>query len=89
MEKSNSTHWEKLRLLKDSEIDYSDIPDSEEEFWADAEAVYPQKKVSVRLKIDADIAEWLKKMGEDSDSAVNSLLRSYYLGVKYLPEKKP
>ena len=44
MEKSNSTHWEKLRLLKDSEIDYSDIPDSEEEFWADAEAVYPQKK---------------------------------------------
>ncbi len=88
MEKSNSTNWDKLRLLEDSEIDYTDIPDSEEEFWADAGVIYPQKKVSVRLRIDADIADWLKKMGEDSDNAVNSLLRSYYLGVRYLPEKK-
>ncbi len=71
----------------DSEINYSDIPSTDVEFWEDAVAVYPQKKVSVQLKIDEDIAIWLKELGHDSDNAVNNLLRSYFISTKRFAEK--
>ncbi|WP_372947539.1 hypothetical protein [Mariniphaga sp.] len=71
----------------DSEINYSDIPATDVEFWEDAVAVYPQKKVSVQLKIDEDIAIWLKELGHDSDNAVNNLLRSYFISTKRFAEK--
>jgi uncharacterized protein (DUF4415 family) len=73
--------------MKDSEINYSDIPVTDVEFWEDAVAVYPQKKVSVQLKIDEDIAIWLKELGNDSDNAVNNLLRSYFISAKRFAEK--
>ena len=73
--------------MKDSEINYSDIPPTDIEFWEDAAAIYPQKKVSVQLKIDEDIAIWLKELGNDSDSAVNNLLRSWFIGAKHFAEK--
>jgi uncharacterized DUF497 family protein len=47
------------------------------DFWEDAAAIYPQKKVTVKLKIDEDLAIWLKELGSGSETAVNNLLRSY------------
>jgi hypothetical protein len=44
----------KLRRTKNSQIDYSDIPATDAEFWEDAAVVYPPKKVTVKLKIDED-----------------------------------
>jgi len=84
MKDSNNT---KLRRKKDSQIDYSDIPATDAEFWEDSAVVYPQKKVTVKLKIDEDLALWLKKMGNSSDIAINNLLRSYFISSKHLPVK--
>jgi len=77
----------KKNKIRDSEINYSEIPATNVEFWEDAVAVYPQKKVSVQLKIDEDIAIWLKELGHDSDNAVNNLLRSYFISAKHFAEK--
>lgn len=74
-------------IMSDSEINYSDIPATDVEFWKDAAVIYPRKKVSVRLKIDEDIALWLKELGNDSDNAVNNLLRSYFISAKHFAEK--
>jgi uncharacterized protein (DUF4415 family) len=74
-------------IMKDSEINYSEIPATDLEFWEDAAVIYPRKKVSVRLKIDEDIALWLKELGNDSDNAVNNLLRSYFISAKHFAEK--
>jgi hypothetical protein len=41
----------------DSEIDYSDIPSTDQKFWEDAEILYPRKKVTIHLKVDEDIAK--------------------------------
>jgi uncharacterized protein (DUF4415 family) len=82
MKKSDKEIIEKLKLKKDVEIDYSDIPETKPDFWKDAEVIYPMKKVIVKLNIDEDLAVWLEKMGKESDSAVNNLLRSYFIGVK-------
>ena len=84
MKDSNNS---KLRRTKDSQIDYSDIPATDAEFWEDAAVVYPPKKVTVKLKIDEDIALWLKEMGNSSDAAINNLLRSYFISSKHLSIK--
>ncbi len=77
----------KKNNIKDSEINYSEIPATDDKFWEDAAAIYPQKKVSVQLEIDEDIAIWLNELGNDSDNAVNNLLRSYFIGAKHFTEK--
>lgn len=77
----------KKNNIKESEINYSDIPATNVEFWEDASVIYPQKKVSVHIKIDEDIALWLKELGNDSDNAVNNLLRSYFINAKHFAEK--
>ena len=87
MKESGKTDMEKLRKFKDSEIDYSDIPVTEVDFWEDAAVIYPHKKVTVKLTIDEDLALWLKKMGKNSDSVINNLLRSYFIGSKYFSVK--
>ena len=85
--KNSKNEDSKKNNIKDSEINYSEIPATDNEFWEDAAAIYPQKKVFVQLKIDEDIAKWLKKLGNDSDNAVNNLLRSYFIGAKHFAEK--
>ena len=82
----SESNWNKLKEADDSEIDYSDIPSTDQEFWEEAEVIYPPKKVTIHLKVDEDIAKWLKEMGDRSDSAVNSLLRSYFIGMNNLPD---
>jgi uncharacterized protein (DUF4415 family) len=76
---TSKTDWQKLSRQDDSEIDYSDIPETDEKFWEKAELVMPHKKVDYTLKIDEDIALWLKSKGTKSSQAVNNLLRAYYI----------
>jgi len=82
MKEPGKTDWDRLKNMEDDDIDYTDIPATEAEFWGDGQVLYPHKKVTVKLKIDEDLAVWLKQMGNKSDSAVNNLLRSYYIGLK-------
>ena len=73
------TDWDKLNKIKDSSLDYSDIPATGGSFWDDASTVKPKKTVDVTLKLDADLAEWLLSLGGKSDSFLNSVLRAYYV----------
>jgi len=50
-----------------------------EEFWQSADYVVPKKKVDITLKIDEDLALWLKSMGKNSNQAVNNLIRAFDL----------
>jgi hypothetical protein len=38
----------KLASLSDEEIDYSDIEELDDEFWENAEVVFPQVNVTIR-----------------------------------------
>ena len=72
----SKTNWELLRKMKDSDIDCSDIEETDEKFWADAEDVYPT--VNLSLKIDSDIANWINSFGDKSNIVINNILRSHY-----------
>lgn len=75
MKKTTKTNWEMLASEDDDKIDYSDIEETNEEFWKDAELVHPQKKVEIKIKVDEDLANWLINSGDNSIQAFNNILR--------------
>ena len=81
----SKTDWERLKNMKDEDIDFSDIPETNEDFWKDAEVIVPiKKKVDVTITVDEDIADWLSELGAKSNKAVNSLLHAYFITIKSL-----
>jgi uncharacterized protein (DUF4415 family) len=79
MIKSTKTDWSRLNQHNDKQIDYSDIANTDELFWEDAEIVSPHKKVDFTIMIDEDLAIWLKAMGNSSNIAVNNIIRAYFI----------
>lgn len=79
MKKLSKNDLEQLNKVSELDIDYSDIPETNSEFWADAEIKYFNNKVDYTLKIDEDLANWLQKLGSSSNDAVNNIIRAYYL----------
>jgi uncharacterized protein (DUF4415 family) len=77
MKVSSKTSYKKLLKLKEFEIDYSDIPETDEKFWKDAEVIYPDQKVHVSIRLDKDIISWFKQFGKGYQTRINSVLRSY------------
>ncbi len=47
MNNISQTDWERVRKLSDDDIDFSDIPETTDEFWKDAEWVLPHKRDSL------------------------------------------
>lgn len=41
------TDWERVDNLSDNQIDFSDIPETDEDFWKEAEWYIPPKKESL------------------------------------------
>jgi len=68
----------KIDEIKDEDINYSDIPELDEEFWKNAVIEYPKKKRPVTIRLDVDILEWFKSMGKGYQTKINAILRSYY-----------
>lgn len=70
-----------LSLKSDSEIDFSDIPETTEKDWMNAERgrFYKPIKRQLTVTLDDDVLEWLKRQGGDYHSRVNEVLRSAML----------
>jgi len=51
---------EELAKRPDSEIDYSDIPELDDEFWANAKLSPPRIKPNVNLRLSKDVVEFFK-----------------------------
>ncbi len=74
---TSKTDWERLDRMNDSEIDYSDIPETDEEFWKNAKLVIPDQKAKISIRLDKDILEWFKAEGKGYQTKINAVLRSY------------
>ena len=66
-----------LRRMPDSEIDTSDIPEADAEFWANAKLVRHPKKVSISIRLDEDVVEWFRGSSNNYQSEINRVLRTY------------
>ena len=50
------TDYDRLDNMSDADIDYSDIPETDELFWAAAEIREPSPKKAISLRIDEVVA---------------------------------
>jgi len=65
-----------VNKLKDGEIDYSEIPPLDEDFFNKA-IVWPGPKKQVTLRLDPDILEFFRSQGRGYQSRINAVLRRY------------
>ena len=72
-----ATDFERLRAIRDSEIDLSDIPKLGKSFWKNARLTMPEPKDRLTIRVDHDVVQWLKKNGRGYQTRINAILRSY------------
>jgi len=63
--------------MKDEEIDTSDSPPLDDDFFARAEWRMPEKKTAVTLSIDSEVLKWFEAQGADFQQRVNAALKIY------------
>lgn len=74
--------WERVNKMTDDDIDYSDIPATDEAFWANAKLIIPENKVALGVRFDRDVVDWFKKQGPGYQTRMNAVLRLYMQRTK-------
>lgn len=70
--------FEEIAALSDSEIDTSDIPSLDLEFWAKATVAPPRTKPNVSLRIDEDVIAHFKRESPSGYTArMAAVLKAY------------
>ncbi len=72
--RTSRTDWNRVRRMKDSEIDYSDNPPLPDDFF-DKAIFWPGRKRQVAVAIDRDLVEFFKRRHKQYEAAINSVLR--------------
>ena len=89
MSNADKTDYNKLNQLADTDIDYTDIQETNAAFWRDAEVIYPSKKTHLSIRLDDDIIAWFKQFGRGYQSKINAVLRSYISNARKTQSKDP
>lgn len=62
--------------LRDSDIDFSEVPELGPAFFSKA-IQWPGKKKQITLRIDPDVLTFFRKHGRGYQIAINAILRRY------------
>jgi uncharacterized protein (DUF4415 family) len=62
--------------MKDSDIDYSDIPELDDSFFKKATEAWPPAKQQLTIRLDTDVVRWLKAHGRGYQTRINRILRA-------------
>jgi uncharacterized protein (DUF4415 family) len=73
---------EELLTLSDEDIDYSDIPPLDEEFWKNAKLVMPEKTEQITLRVKTTVLEAYKATGKGYQTRMNAVLESFARTLK-------
>ena len=73
--KSIKSDLARIDRIKDSEIDYSDIPALDRSFLKKAMVEWPPLKRQLTIRLDADVLDWLKGQGRGYQTRINRILR--------------
>ena len=78
----SATDWKRIRAMKDSDIDLSEVPEVTPEMFARAvvrrglKAVKP-RKVQLTVRVDRDVLDWYRSRGRGYQTQINALLRAF------------
>ena len=70
-----------IEALAKTQIDFSDIPETDEAFFETARLVMPvgTTKQAISIRVDEDVLQWFKAQGRGHLSRMNAVLRAYML----------
>lgn len=71
-----------LAAMKDEDIDFSDIPELDEEFWKNAKVVETEGTTSVTLRVKTPVLNAFKASGKGYQTRMNAVLESYVRSMK-------
>jgi uncharacterized protein (DUF4415 family) len=77
IKKQSLTDWERIDGIADEDIDFSDIPELDNDFFKNARVVLPKPKVPITLRVDADVLEWYKSKGGKYQTLMHAVLKEY------------
>jgi uncharacterized protein (DUF4415 family) len=69
-----------IEAMPDEDIDYSDIPPLDEEFFKNAKLVKRTPRTEqISIRIDTEVLEWFKNHAQDRgyQTLINDVLRTY------------
>lgn len=76
MKKQSRTDWDRIKAMKDEDIDFSDNPKLGEDFFKEA-VFWHGNKQQVTLRIDQDVLAFFKERGKGYQKLINAILRKY------------
>ena len=71
--KLSKTRLSEIENLLDNDIDISDFPELDDDFWENARRIVPENY----FQIEQEVLEWFKGQGQDYHARINTVLRSY------------
>ena len=67
-----------IEAIDDKDIDYSDIPETDADFWADAKLIAPDRTQHVTLRVRKSVLDHFKAGGKKGyQTRMNAVLESY------------
>lgn len=78
----DQTDWERLARMKDEDIDLSDIPELDEQFWDNAQLAMPDTKERITIRVDQDVLDYFRESGPGYQTRMNAVLRSFVTARK-------
>ncbi|MFZ2955436.1 MAG: BrnA antitoxin family protein [Candidatus Ozemobacteraceae bacterium] len=81
MKRKFSSNMDRIKQMKDTDIDLSDpdAPELDDSFFDRAVIELPKAKKVVSLRMDTDVLEWFKAQGKGYQTKMTALLRAYML----------
>jgi uncharacterized protein (DUF4415 family) len=67
----------RIDKLRDEDIDYSDIPELDDEVFAQPLVPWPPRKEPITICVDAEVLDWFKDQGRGYQTRINQVLRRY------------
>lgn len=71
--------WDRLKDLRDEDIDLSDIPEVTTGWRRVSDLVPEENKQQITLRLDAEVLAFFKATGKRYQSRINAALREYML----------
>ncbi len=67
-----------IEAIEDKDIDYSDIPETDADFWANAKLIEPDRTQHVTLRLKKSVLDYFKAQGAKGyQTRINAVLESY------------
>jgi len=79
--KQSQSDWKKIDLMKDEDINLSELPELSPEKFVKAvvrKGLKPlANKTQITLRVDTDVLNWFKAQGQGYQTNINALLKAY------------